>query len=95
MGMGTPEELIGYCELHCETPRALFHSKHINEMIRLAGYPKNFVREIQVDNFFSMHEDMAELCKLARARLKLLNSPPPDNVVSLAAFREKREKVTQ
>jgi hypothetical protein len=75
-------DLIGYCDLHCETERALFHADHINRMIALAGYPKNFPRKVVDVKWVSTHEDMKELCKLARARMKLLASPPPDNVVS-------------
>ncbi len=31
------DELIGYCELHCQTTRALFHFEHVNRMIELAA----------------------------------------------------------
>lgn len=65
----TPERLIGYCEIHCETPRALFNGDQINDMLMLAGYPEGFVTSVQSDLWQSVHEPMNELCKLARGRL--------------------------
>jgi len=88
-GFESDESLIGYCEIHCETERALFHVTQINEMIKLAGYPKGFMKEISGEDFYSLHGPMEELCKLARARIKKLNEPPPDNVISLAVHRNK------
>lgn len=59
------EDFIGYCEVHCETPRALFSGDQINRMIRLAQldiiYPRN--------EWFTMHDSMRKLCELARERL--------------------------
>jgi hypothetical protein len=68
-GFDSASDLIGYCALHCETPRALFNGKQINDMIRLAGYPSNWVQEVPADEWFSVHQDMLDLCKLARERL--------------------------
>ena len=72
-GFATDDELIGYCEEHCETPRALFHKNQIAKMIELAGEPKGFSSSKE---FFesdiewqSVHEPMKELVKLARERL--------------------------
>jgi len=62
------EHLIGYCEIHCQTERALFSDTHINRMIALAGYPKDFPRT--VTGWYSMHEEMQELCDLAKERVK-------------------------
>jgi hypothetical protein len=60
----TNDELIEYCAIHCQTPRALFHRKHIKRMIALAGCsPGMFLPE-----FMSMHEDMERLVELARKR---------------------------
>ena len=62
-GFESDEELIGYCELHCKTERALFNGIQIKRMHKLAG------KEIPpaADNAWSsMYGDMAELCKLAR-----------------------------
>lgn len=69
MSLTTDAELIGYCEIHCETERALFAGAHINRMIELAGFPPGFPAAVSPDGFLSAHEEMAELCKLARERL--------------------------
>lgn len=61
-------DLIGYCELHCTTERALFSAEHINRMYELAGRPK-WMNPIPAKMFISMHENMEELCRLARQRL--------------------------
>lgn len=66
MSIISDTELIGYCEIHCKTERALFNGNHINRMILLAGSPSNFVSSVPGESWFSMHEDMAELCELAR-----------------------------
>jgi hypothetical protein len=66
----TDTQLIGYCEIHCETERALFSGHHINRMIDLAGFPEDFPAAVGPDTFLSAHEEMAELCKLARERAK-------------------------
>jgi hypothetical protein len=60
----TDEQLLGYCEIHCKTERALFHSDHINRVVDLAGLgAQNHVRE----GWFSAHEEMQELVDMARA----------------------------
>lgn len=66
-GFESARDLIGYCELHCETPRAAFSGSQIKWMHELAGKPTPDIRD---DSFISMHEDMKELCKLAREKLK-------------------------
>lgn len=33
----TDEELPGYCLLHCRTPIAAFHKRHIARLCRMAG----------------------------------------------------------
>jgi hypothetical protein len=33
------DDLLGYAEIHCETPLALFHRKHVRELFALAGEP--------------------------------------------------------
>lgn len=63
----TDEELIGYCDIHCETPRALFVGAHINRMIELAGAPPGFV-QVPADRFYSVKDPMKELVKLATER---------------------------
>lgn len=62
-------DLIGYCEIHCQTERALFKGDDVNRMIRLAGYPEGYVREVPGHQFFSLHDEMEELVKLSKARL--------------------------
>lgn len=65
----TDEELIGYCDLHCESERALFNAEQINRMISLAGHPEDYVRQVP-DGWYSIHDEMKNLVKLARERLK-------------------------
>lgn len=62
-------DLIGYCEIHCQTERALFKGDDVNRMLQLAGYPEGFVREVPGHQFFSLHDEMEELVKLSKARL--------------------------
>jgi hypothetical protein len=33
----TDDELLGYCELHCRTPVALFHREQVARVCALAG----------------------------------------------------------
>lgn len=68
-GFESAEALIGYCEIHCETPRALFNGKQVNAMLKLAGHPNGYVLEVCGDEWLSLHGEMAELCKFARERL--------------------------
>lgn len=65
----TDTELIGYCDIHCETQRALFSAEHINRMIELAGNPEGWPH--LTEGFYSMHEAMKDLCRLAEAKLDL------------------------
>lgn len=65
-GFDSAEALIGYCEIHCETERALFSHDHINKMIQLAGHTD---LAIVPEGFYSLHEPMKELCRRARRRL--------------------------
>lgn len=65
-------DLIGYCEIHCHTERALFVGAHVNRMIELAGNPKGF-RHVDPNQFYTVKGDMERLCELARERL--LNPP--------------------
>jgi hypothetical protein len=70
----TDDELIGYADIHCETPRAIFHVNHINRLIRLAGNP-NGLQEFEHNPdspFFHAHENFIKpLVKLARERTLL------------------------
>lgn len=62
----TDKELLGYCEIHCKTERALFHADHVNRVIALAGMCDQF---LPVVGWVSVHGEMQELVDLARARL--------------------------
>jgi hypothetical protein len=62
----TNDEFIGYCEIHCTTERALFSGTHVNRMLDLAGFPPGFEKQVEASNWFSVHEEMAELCKHAK-----------------------------
>jgi hypothetical protein len=64
-GFKDDKELIGYCEIHCETPRALFNGAQIKRMHELAGEPTPKMAD---DSWISMHYDMAVLCKAAREK---------------------------
>lgn len=68
-GFGSAEELIGYCEIHCTTERALFSGKQIIDILRLADDQDGWESYIDPTEWLSMHEEMAELCEKARARL--------------------------
>ena len=65
----TDAALISYCDLHCETQRALFIGNDINRMLALAGHPDGFARRVPDDEWISVHEPMKELCALARKRM--------------------------
>lgn len=58
----TDEELISYCEAHCQTPRALFSPDQINRMLELAG------ERCRVESWMSLWDEMADLCRMARKR---------------------------
>ena len=62
----TDEELIGYCEIHCQTDVAAFHKAHIRRMMMLAGYAEPELR----NEFYTMHDEMKTLCLKARENLK-------------------------
>jgi len=59
----TDLELIGYCEMHCKTERALFHADQVARMMALAGRGEGKVIH---GVWHSMHEEMEDLCKAAR-----------------------------
>jgi hypothetical protein len=65
----TDEDLVGYIALHCKTERALTHSKHIKQLLRLAGKPEDSFGDI--DGFYCFPSETAmPLVKWARERLK-------------------------
>jgi hypothetical protein len=66
-GMTDPE-LIGYCDIHCESERALFNERQINRMIELAGYPDGFVRDVSI-GWYSVHDEMKALVRVAQVSI--------------------------
>lgn len=68
-GFATAEELIGYCEIHCTTDRALFNGKQIIDILVLAGYDETTTSQIDPQEWMPVHDDMARLCRMARARM--------------------------
>lgn len=76
----TDRELIGYCRLHCQTERALFHRDHVNRVLALAGLSPG--RQI-LQEWMSIHEEMTELCDLAQARLDAVPERKRATVVRL------------
>lgn len=66
----TDEQLIGYCDLHCESERALFSGEQINRMLALAGFPKGFAKAVPAQSWISVHDDMKTLCEMARMRMR-------------------------
>lgn len=77
MGAMTDNELIGYAEIHCKTERAMFNANQIDRMLELAGDPPGFVTRPVRPGWYSVHENMEELCKLARERQKAAAQPAP------------------
>ena len=66
-------KLLGYCEIHCKTERALFHYSLIERVCALAGCPRTSHPEYE--DFVTVFEDeMMPLIKLARERMA---EPPP------------------
>lgn len=63
----TDKDLIGYCEIHCQSERCMFSSEQINRMIALAGHPSEFVNEVPADRWYSIGPDqMMPLVQTAR-----------------------------
>ena len=66
----TDKDLIGYCEIHCKTERALFSADQINRMVVLAGLGEH---NANIVGWHSMYEEMQEIVDLARAATKVKN----------------------
>lgn len=60
-------ELIGYCEIHCHTDRALFHVDHVKRMCALAGRAQPDLRGFQFVAVFA--DEMMPLVRDARRRM--------------------------
>lgn len=63
------EQLIGYCEIHCETERALFPKEMVAQMVLLAGEPDHWAKPEAIishaQKWYSLHGEMKELISLA------------------------------
>ena len=66
------KELVGYCDLHSETPRALFRKDMIAQMIAYAGNPEDFPSAKEMNKahkeWFSLHDDMKTLVNLCKEK---------------------------
>lgn len=71
-GTMTDDQLISYCDSHCESQRALFNKEQIARMIELAGNPEGYPtpEDIRggVREWISVHKEMKELVNLANSR---------------------------
>lgn len=66
----TDAELPGYCEIHCRTERALFHSGHLNRLLALAGHPPEYFKTVP-EGWHTVRENTIDpLVKLAQERMK-------------------------
>lgn len=67
--------LVGYCNLHSETPRALFHKDMVAQMIDYAGNPKDYPTAEEMANaeieWHSLKEEMKTLVNLCREKYDL------------------------
>lgn len=67
----TDEDFLGYCDIHCETPRALFSREHIERLAKLAGGEWVWRNPHAVPTFYALHAAEAKpLIKKARERLR-------------------------
>ena len=56
-GFSGLEEFLGYCIIHSETERALFHVEHLNALYMMAGYPACDSNEKLTSNFYPLHDE--------------------------------------
>lgn len=65
------DELVGYCDIHCETEIALFHQEMVAQMIEYAGCPKDFPKPEEImkgEEWSSLHESMKTLVNLVSSQ---------------------------
>ncbi len=67
-------EFLGYCEIHSETPRALFSPKSVYRLYQLAGSEAHESikrlaekEKLELSDFIAMHHDNKEFQKLMKA----------------------------
>ncbi len=69
------EELVGYCDLHSETPRALFRKDMIAQMIDYAGNPEDYPTAEEMSKadieWQSLHEEMKALVDICKKKYSL------------------------
>lgn len=74
LGM-TMEQLVGYCDIHSETPLALFRKDMIAQMINYAGNPENYPTAEEMSKsdieWHSLHEEMKTLVNICKERYNL------------------------
>lgn len=64
------DEFLSYCEVHSETPRAMFHIDHIRRLHELAGAENEKIAKATTD-FYHFPEYLAQpLVEKARERLR-------------------------
>ena len=51
------DKFLGYCEMHCKTPRALFSIEHANILYELIGFPTYNKYDPTNPDFVPIHED--------------------------------------
>ncbi len=63
------EEFLGYCKIHSESERALFHIIQVNAICKMAGYPIYDINDKLTSNFYPIHEsEMNEILEIIRNR---------------------------
>ena len=74
MSLEKDEDFIGYCRIHSETPRALFHRRDVIRILRLAGAEEtadHYEQTLGPDAFMAVHDDeMHPLCDMASENLR-------------------------
>lgn len=80
------EQLVGYIEIHKETPRALTHIKHILMLAYCTGIIDDELENLaqhyligkKIKQFISLHalSGVDEICRIVRARIKNGDVPP-------------------
>lgn len=71
----TDDELIGYADIHCETPRALFSNTHLRRLLELGGWPVPDAVSRWPDGWHSAHADVMKSL-LAEIRAKRAAGSP-------------------
>ncbi|MBU4069573.1 MAG: hypothetical protein KJ646_01175 [Nanoarchaeota archaeon] len=63
------KELLRYCELHCQTDRALFGIQKVNKLLELMGEEIYDVNNLLIQKLIPIHgEQMEEIIKKIKVR---------------------------